>query len=76
VLSGARVLVCNDTGVSHLADALKVPSVVISTGKNPERWAPIDRRLHRVLCKDPGVSVEEVVGASFDLLTDESILAA
>ena len=76
LLSSARILVCNDTGVSHLADALRVPSVVISTGNNPERWAPIDRHLHRVLCRDSGVSVEEVVAASLDLLADESCRAA
>ena len=35
MLEGARLLVCNDTGVSHLAAALGVPSVVISTGDNP-----------------------------------------
>ncbi len=76
LLSSARILVCNDTGVSHLADALGVPSVVISTGNNPERWAPVDRHLHRVLCRDSGVSVEEVVAASLDLLADESCRAA
>ena len=76
LLSSARILVCNDTGVSHLADALSVPSVVISTGNNPERWAPIDRHLHRVLCRDSGVSVEEVVAASLDLLADESCRTA
>jgi ADP-heptose:LPS heptosyltransferase len=76
MLSSARILVCNDTGVSHLADALGVPSVVISTGNDPERWAPIDRQLHRALCRDSGVSVEEVVAASLDLLADESCRAA
>jgi ADP-heptose:LPS heptosyltransferase len=61
LLAGARLLVCNDTGVSHLADALRVPSVVISTGDNPERWAPADGRLHRVVCRDPVVAVGGVV---------------
>ena len=76
LLSDARLLVCNDTGVSHLADALSVPSVVISTGNNPERWAPIDQHLHRVLCRDSGVSADEVIAACFDLLADESCRAA
>jgi ADP-heptose:LPS heptosyltransferase len=61
LLGGARLLVCNDTGVSHLAAALRVPSVVVSTGDNPERWAPADGRLHRVLCDPAGVSAAEVV---------------
>jgi len=76
LLSNSRILVCNDTGVSHLADAVRVPSVVISTGNNPERWAPVDRHLHRMLCRDSGVSAEEVVTACIDLLADESCRAA
>jgi ADP-heptose:LPS heptosyltransferase len=68
LFEGARMLICNDTGVSHLAAALKVPSVVLSTGNNPSRWAPADTRRHRVLCRDGGVAVDEVIDQAADLL--------
>ncbi len=52
LLEGARMLVCNDTGVSHVAAALRVPSVVLAPAANIARWAPSDRRRHRVLDQD------------------------
>ncbi|HZU38085.1 MAG TPA: glycosyltransferase family 9 protein [Gemmataceae bacterium] len=68
LLSGVRLLVCNDTGVAHLAAALRVPSVIVSTGDNPERWAPVDARRHRVLCRDVGVETDEVLRAAAEFL--------
>ncbi len=61
LLSRARLLVCNDTGVSHVADALRVPSIVLSTGDNAARWGPADRRLHRVFTNGETVHLSEIV---------------
>jgi ADP-heptose:LPS heptosyltransferase len=49
LLKNARLLICNDTGVSHLADALQTNSVVIFSNSDPQRWGPLDRHKHRVV---------------------------
>lgn len=47
LLRDARLLIANDTGVSHVAAALGLPSVIIFTNSPPARWAPLDATLHR-----------------------------
>lgn len=49
LLQRGRMIICNDTGVSHLAAAVRLPSIVIASGSDVARWAPLDTRLHRVL---------------------------
>jgi ADP-heptose:LPS heptosyltransferase len=46
----AGTVVCGDTGVAHLATALRRPSVVLFGPTAPTEWGPpVDRHWHRVL---------------------------
>ncbi|MGF6271710.1 ADP-heptose:LPS heptosyltransferase [Massilia sp. UYP11] len=60
LLSRARLLICNDTGVSHIAAGLGLNSVVIFSKADIARWAPLDRQRHRCIW-DPGAERATVV---------------
>jgi ADP-heptose:LPS heptosyltransferase len=47
--AAAELVVCNDTGMSHVAAAVGTPSVVVCSGADPRRWRPLDGARHRVL---------------------------
>jgi ADP-heptose:LPS heptosyltransferase len=49
LLSRARLLVANDTGVSHVASAVGCRSVIVCVGSDPVRWGPLNRDRHRLL---------------------------
>jgi ADP-heptose:LPS heptosyltransferase len=56
----ARLLLCNDTGVSHIAAGLQLKSVVVFSKADIARWAPLDRHSHRCIW-DPDAQRASVV---------------
>lgn len=51
-IESCSLLVCNDTGVSHVAVGVGARSVVVASGSEIRRWRPLDRRLHPMLAVD------------------------
>lgn len=46
LLRKAKLVVCNDTGISHLTAAVGTPSVVLFSATDPQLWAPLNKRIH------------------------------
>ena len=68
LLSRAAVLVCNDTGVAHVAAGLGLPSVVVFLASDPRRWAALDRSRHVALGGRGAVSAADALAATRRLL--------
>lgn len=68
LISRARLLLCNDTGVSHIAAGLKLRSVVVFSKADIHRWAPLDRQRHRCLWDPEGERAGEVLAEARALL--------
>lgn len=82
LVSSARAIVCGDTGIAHIATAVRTPSVVLFGPTSPRYWGPPSNRpYHRVIWRgilgdphapyvDPGlasITVDEVI-AELDAL--------
>jgi ADP-heptose:LPS heptosyltransferase len=81
LLRGARLLVTNDTGVSHVASAVGARSVVIVMGSDPGRWAPLNTQRHTTLfepieCRPCAYDVCPIGHACATAVTIDSVLAA
>lgn len=61
LIENARVLISNDTGVSHIAAATQTPSVILFTASEPNRWQPLDHQLHRGILNALDAPVDEII---------------
>ncbi len=76
LMAGAALLVCNDTGTSHIACGLGLPSVVIFRASEMSRWAPLDPSRHRAVWDPLGIRAQAVLDEALDLLVSTSASSA
>jgi ADP-heptose:LPS heptosyltransferase len=82
LVANARLVICGDTGIAHLATAYATPSVVLFGPVSPALWGPPQRPRHRALWTgrtgdsfaarpDPGlleIEVADVMDAAGEVL--------
>ena len=91
LVAHARLVMCGDTGVAHLATALGTPSVVLFGPVSPSVWGPRMAGPHILLWHDRGhgdphgptvdpslaaISVDEVIDSMRSLIGDDQIARA
>jgi ADP-heptose:LPS heptosyltransferase len=75
LIKNSRMLFSNDTGVSHVASALEVPSAIIFLASDPKRWAPLNRELHQVIMPQESANIEFVITKVEEVLRYEEVEA-
>lgn len=68
IIKNAFGLIANCTGVSHIAAALKTPSVIISMDGEPYRWGPKNKELHFTIDWTVDPNYRLVLGAVKDMI--------
>ena len=71
LLASADLLLCNDTGVTHVGAAVGTPLVAVFGPTDPEQWKPVGERIIAVRGKDgvcSSVSTDSVLKKASGLL--------
>ena len=68
LIQNAKMLLSNDTGVSHIATAVKTPSVVIFLTSDPKRWAPLNKALHHIILPEESENIHAVLASTAQAL--------
>lgn len=71
LIKNAKLLIANDTGVSHIANAVKTPSVIIFLASDPQRWAPTDRERHHIILPEESENINYVIASAQQALEYE-----
>ncbi len=72
----ARLVVSNDTGIAHLADAIGTPSVVVVLGSDVQRWRPLDARRHPAVVAGVDCSPCEYVECPIGHICNDAVTPA
>ena len=60
LLKETSLLICNCTGISHLAAALHTKSIVLSMDGEPHRWGPQDKVLHATFDARYPIAIDDI----------------
>jgi len=67
MLTQSAALLANDTGLSHVAAALEVPSVIVfSRFSASSRWAPLNSGLHTIVTPRKSDNLDDICRAVFE----------
>jgi ADP-heptose:LPS heptosyltransferase len=68
LVSDSFLVIANCTGISHIASALNIPSIIISMDGEPDRWRPNDHTFHKVIDWTKKQDIDDVLFQTADLI--------
>lgn len=72
LIRDAKMIFSNDTGVSHIAAAVKTPSLIVFLTSDPVRWAPLNKNLHHIILPEQSENMKLVIKKTEVLLINKN----